>query len=187
MTFRNAVFILLILLVASCTAPITPIPTPTTSATPTVTPTPTASPTVPPTPPALFFPLTKGTYPSEDDRFGAYRTEDRSHGGLDLDAPIGTEIYAVKAGVVELAEWVEGYGWLIVIDHGDGIETYYAHMRYDSPFAVKVGEAVSRGQLIGFVGDTGWSTAPHLHFEYRIDGVAIDPFPLLYPRTEGGV
>ena len=168
----------LIIFLSLCSCCITP------SVTPTITPsvTPTITPSVTPTILSLFFPLKNGIYPSADDLFGAYRTAERSHGGLDLDAPIGTPIYAAKAGVVEVAEWVEGYGWLIVIDHGDGIETYYAHMRYDSPFAVVVGQAVSRGDVIGFVGDTGWSTAPHLHFEYRVDGVAIDPFPLLYPR-----
>lgn len=179
---RVAVFVILTLLVASCTAPATLIPTPIPTATPSVTPSVTPTPTVPPSSAALFFPLTEGTYPSKDDLFGAYRTAERSHGGLDLDAPIGTPIYAAKAGVVEVAEWVEGYGWLIVIDHKDNTETYYAHMRYEYPFAVEVGQAVSRGQLIGYVGDTGWSTAPHLHFEYRVDGVGVDPFPLLYPR-----
>jgi murein DD-endopeptidase MepM/ murein hydrolase activator NlpD len=169
---RVAVFVILTLLVASCTAPATPIPTTIIiSATPSITP-----------PAVLFWPLDGGSDPGEDDLFGAFRTADRNHSGLDIDAPVGTEIYAAKAGVVELAEWVEGYGWLIVINHKDGTETYYAHMRYEHPFAVEVSQAVSRGQLIGFVGDTGWSTAPHLHFEYRVDGIAIDPFPLLYPR-----
>lgn len=97
------------------------------------------------------------------------------HRGIDIGAPSGTPIYAAAGGTVFYAGWMGGYGNLILIDHGDGRVTAYAHQ---SSLAVS-GGSVGRGQLIGYVGSTGDSTGPHLHFELRLDGSAVDPLPYL--------
>lgn len=97
------------------------------------------------------------------------------HRGIDIGAPSGTPIYAAAGGTVFFAGWMGGYGYLILIDHGDGRVTAYAHQ---SSLAVS-GGSVGRGQLIGYVGSTGDSTGPHLHFEVRVNGTAVDPMPFL--------
>lgn len=97
---------------------------------------------------------------------------DRAHHGLDLAAPEGTPILAVKGGVVRRAEVAGGYGKLVEIDHGDGVVSRYAHQ---SELAVRPGERVEAGQLLGRVGSTGRSTGPHLHLEVRVDGTPVDP------------
>jgi len=94
------------------------------------------------------------------------------HTGLDLAAPRGTPIYAAGAGTVERAGWSSGYGRMLVIDHGDGIKTRYAHT---SRILVAEGDHVERGQHVAAVGNTGRTTGPHLHFEVYVDGVAVDP------------
>lgn len=94
------------------------------------------------------------------------------HQGLDIAASTGTKIIAADAGMVSFAAWNGGYGYLVKIDHGGGKETYYGHM---SKFAVKVGDTVAKGDVIGYVGSTGNSTGPHLHFEVREGGVAKNP------------
>jgi murein DD-endopeptidase MepM/ murein hydrolase activator NlpD len=97
------------------------------------------------------------------------------HLGVDLTAPTGTPIHAVGDGVVTFAGRRGGYGNLVIVDHGMGYQTYYAHM---SAFqaGVKKGTAVTRGEVIGKVGSTGRSTAPHLHFETRKNSKYIDPY-----------
>lgn len=102
----------------------------------------------------------------------------RMHSGQDISAPLGTKIYASRAGTVSFADWSNGYGKLIKINHGDGYETRYAHQ---SAFAVKAGQQVSAGQLIGYVGSTGLSTGPHLHFEVRRNGTALNPMNFVKP------
>jgi len=94
------------------------------------------------------------------------------HHGLDLAAPIGTPLFAADSGVVERAGWNRGYGNNIVINHGGGKKTRYAHMH---KFYVSAGQSVSRGQTIGEMGSTGWSTGPHVHFEVMINGVKYNP------------
>jgi murein DD-endopeptidase MepM/ murein hydrolase activator NlpD len=96
----------------------------------------------------------------------------RFHAGLDFGAPHGTPIYAAESGVVVTASPRGGYGLTVIIDHGSGMTTLYAHQ---SRFAVSAGQQVQRGQLIGYVGSTGFSTGPHLHFEVRINGATRDP------------
>lgn len=96
----------------------------------------------------------------------------RMHYGLDLAVPIGTPIYAAANGTVTHAGSMGTYGILVIIDHGNGVETRYAHL---SRTAVRVGQRVSRGQLIAYSGNTGNSTGPHLHFEIRHRGQAVDP------------
>jgi murein DD-endopeptidase MepM/ murein hydrolase activator NlpD len=101
-----------------------------------------------------------------------YKTR-RFHEGLDFSAPTGTEIYSTGDGVVQSVRTSAiGYGKNVVIDHGFGYTTLYAHMH---EFNVKVGQKVHRGDVIGYVGDTGKSTAPHLHYEVRIRDRAVDP------------
>jgi murein DD-endopeptidase MepM/ murein hydrolase activator NlpD len=94
------------------------------------------------------------------------------HSGIDIAASSGTTVVASRNGKVVSAGYSGSYGNLIVISHGNGIETAYAHL---SSINVRVGESVSQGQLIGKVGSTGRSTGPHLHFEVRVNGTAVNP------------
>ncbi|MFI3326793.1 MAG: M23 family metallopeptidase [Clostridia bacterium] len=94
------------------------------------------------------------------------------HGGIDIGKPYGTPIYAVLSGTVTVATYNSSYGYYIMIDHGDGIVTLYAHC---SALLVEVGDTVLTGQQIAEVGSTGSSTGNHLHFEVRIDGEKVDP------------
>ncbi len=97
----------------------------------------------------------------------------KMHTGIDFAAPIGTPIYATADGKIEeVSVKFSGYGKMIVIDHGFGYKTRYAHMH---EFAVRTGQNIKRGELIGYVGDTGISTAPHLHYEVMMNGVLINP------------
>ncbi|KGQ21549.2 LysM peptidoglycan-binding domain-containing M23 family metallopeptidase [Thermus filiformis] len=109
--------------------------------------------------------------------FGQRGVFQRYHTGIDLAAPYGTPIYAAKSGQVEVAGWSGwGYGLHVVLDHGGGVETLYAHL---SRLAVRPGEWVEAGQVIGYVGSTGWSTGPHLHFEVRVGGSPRNPLAYL--------
>jgi murein DD-endopeptidase MepM/ murein hydrolase activator NlpD len=94
------------------------------------------------------------------------------HPGLDIADPTGTPIAAAASGRVIIAGWEGGYGNLVVLENGGGIATAYAHQ---SSIAVTVGQTVSQGQTIGYVGSTGFSTGPHLHFEVRVNGSPVDP------------
>lgn len=96
----------------------------------------------------------------------------RAHKGLDLDGDTGDPIIAAADGVVLSAGWRNGYGNTVVISHGGGYTTLYAHQNEVNAAA---GDRVLGGELIGWVGSTGWSTGSHLHFEVRLDGVALDP------------
>ncbi|MDG5799172.1 M23 family metallopeptidase [Marinilabiliaceae bacterium ANBcel2] len=97
----------------------------------------------------------------------------RFHEGMDFSAPTGTEIYATGDGVVtRVRSSAIGYGKHIILDHGFGYSTLYAHM---DDFNVSVGDEVNRGDVIGYVGNTGKSTAPHLHYEVRVNNKAVDP------------
>lgn len=94
------------------------------------------------------------------------------HSGLDFTANYGTPIYAAGDGVVTFSKRTSGYGKLVKIDHGSGLETRYAHA---SRLLVKSGDRITKGQLIAKVGSTGRSTGPHLHYEIRLNGAALDP------------
>lgn len=98
------------------------------------------------------------------------------HGGIDLAGPTGTEIYATADGYVGRAQWAGGYGNLIELEHGKGIQTRYGHL---SRSLVSAGQRIKRGDLIGLMGSTGRSTGSHLHYEVRIDGKAVNPIPFM--------
>jgi murein DD-endopeptidase MepM/ murein hydrolase activator NlpD len=104
--------------------------------------------------------------------FGTVRT----HYGLDFRGSMGQTISAAADGTVLKAGWMNGYGWAVLLSHGDGVTTLYAHQ---SELLVATGDRVSGGDPIGRVGSSGWSTGAHLHWELRIDGVAVDPQPYL--------
>jgi murein DD-endopeptidase MepM/ murein hydrolase activator NlpD len=100
----------------------------------------------------------------------------RMHTGADMRASSGTPILACRAGTVVIASWQGGYGNAVVIDHGDGMGTLYAHQ---SRLGVSEGQVVHSGDVIGYVGSTGMSTGAHLHFEVRLGGNHVDPAPYL--------
>jgi murein DD-endopeptidase MepM/ murein hydrolase activator NlpD len=100
----------------------------------------------------------------------------RMHEGIDIGCAYGAPNRAAASGAVIYAGWFGGYGNLVVIDHGNGLSTAYGHA---SSIAVSVGQSVAQGQTVSYVGSTGHSTGPHLHFELRVNGVAVDPLPYL--------
>lgn len=103
---------------------------------------------------------------------GAGKDARSFHPGIDIAAATGNPVRAAAAGTVTYAGWDPEYGYLVILEHGLGLETRYGH---NSRLAVAVGDRVERGQLIAGIGNTGRSTAPHLHFEIRKDGLPIDP------------
>ena len=111
-------------------------------------------------------------------KFGAGSSIRRSsHTGLDISAPKGTAIKAAASGTVTFSGYKGSYGNMIVISHGNGVQTYYAHC---SALYLSAGASVSQGQVIAAVGSTGNSTGPHLHLEVRVNGVAYNPQNYLY-------
>ena len=106
----------------------------------------------------------------------------RAHRGVDYAAPMGTPIRAVADGKIEFAGSQNGYGNVIILKHGDSYSTLYGHL---SKFAKQVsrGKSISQGQLIGYVGKSGLATGPHLHYEFRINGVHHDPLTVKLPRS----
>lgn len=115
----------------------------------------------------------RGQFGRRTDPFSG---EGAFHPGVDISAPVGTPVRAAADGVVQHGEFAGGYGRLIVIDHGNGFQTYYAHL---SRFAVVAGQEIRRGELVGFVGTSGRATAPHLHYEVRRHGSPINPYSFL--------
>lgn len=100
----------------------------------------------------------------------------RNHNGVDLAAPSGTPVYATADGFVGKAQWWGSYGNYVQIEHGGEMQTRYAHL---SSYTVSSGERVRKGELIGYVGTTGRSTGPHLHYEVRIANEPVDPRPYM--------
>lgn len=100
----------------------------------------------------------------------------RMHTGIDIAVPTGTPVHASAAGTVVYASWMSGYGFLVAIDHGNGLATAYAH---NSSLLVSVGQHVAQGEVISLSGSTGHSTGPHVHFEVRVNGVPVDPLQYL--------
>jgi murein DD-endopeptidase MepM/ murein hydrolase activator NlpD len=127
---------------------------------------------VPSIPPVQGFRLTSGFGSREHPILGGVRM----HEGVDLAAPTGTPIYAPADGLVEMAQRFSSYGNFIKIMHGGHMETRYGHL---SAYNVTAGQYVHKGDVIGYVGSTGRATGPHLHYEVRIDGHAVNPMPYL--------
>lgn len=105
--------------------------------------------------------------------YGEYRNIGGPHSGIDIAGRSGDPIYAYKSGLVIFSGWSNGYGYLVKIDHGNGVITYYAHC---SKLLVTAGDTVEMGQIISKEGSTGYSTGPHLHFEIRINGKTVNPY-----------
>jgi murein DD-endopeptidase MepM/ murein hydrolase activator NlpD len=108
--------------------------------------------------------------------------EGEFHTGIDISAPIGTPIRATADGVVKSAQMQNGYGREVILDHGNGLETCYAHM---SGFTVIAGQQVTRGQVIGYVGVSGRTTGAHLHYEVRIRNTPVNPHKYLRETATG--
>jgi murein DD-endopeptidase MepM/ murein hydrolase activator NlpD len=109
-------------------------------------------------------------------RADPFRRRAAMHAGVDLAGPVGTPIYATADGIVARSEYSGAYGNLVELNHGQGIQTRYAHM---SRLIARPGQRVKRGDLIGLMGSTGRSTGSHLHYEVRIDGRAVNPIPFM--------
>jgi murein DD-endopeptidase MepM/ murein hydrolase activator NlpD len=109
-------------------------------------------------------------------RSDPFRGTAAMHAGVDIPGPIGTPIYATADGIVGRTGWVGGYGNLVELEHGRGLETRYGHL---SKILVAPGSRVKRGDLIALMGSTGRSTGSHLHYEVRMDGRAVNPVPYL--------
>lgn len=109
-------------------------------------------------------------------RSDPFSGEGAMHTGVDMTASTGTVVHAAADGVVAFAEWSGRYGQLVVVDHGNGMQTYYAHL---SRFEVISGQEIRRGDVVGKSGSTGRTTAPHLHYEVRIGGTPVNPYPYL--------
>jgi murein DD-endopeptidase MepM/ murein hydrolase activator NlpD len=127
---------------------------------------------IPSSKPVENFHFTSG-YGVRSDPFRGYAA---MHAGLDLAGPMGTAIYATADGIVSFASWMRGYGNLVEIEHGKGIETRYGHL---SQILVRPNQRVKRGELIARMGSTGRSTGSHLHYEVRLDGRAVNPVPYI--------
>lgn len=140
--------------------------------------------------PSVGYPINQA--PIEVSRFGMRWSEARGawrmHTGLDLIVTEGTPVLAAAAGRVVLVDEVSGYGLTVLVDHGGGWQTLYAHL---FEIGVQPGEPVQRGQPLGRVGESGRASTPHLHFEIRQRRgermVALDPEPILRPREPGAI
>ena len=114
-------------------------------------------------------------------RFHPILKVNKAHNGLDFAAKTGTPIYATGDGVVKQAEFNSGYGNVVMIKHGNGYETLYAHM---SRIKTRAGKKVKRGDVIGYVGSTGLSTGPHLHYEIHKNGKPVNPIMYFYDDVD---
>lgn len=116
-------------------------------------------------------------------RIDPFSGEGAFHTGVDLSANVGTSVKAAADGVVSVAEVYGGYGRLVVVDHGSGLQSYYAHL---SRINVVPGQEVRRGQIVGLSGASGRVTSPHLHYEVRQGGTPINPYIFLAKSATGG-
>jgi murein DD-endopeptidase MepM/ murein hydrolase activator NlpD len=110
------------------------------------------------------------------ERIDPFNGEGAFHSGVDIGSNIGHPVIAPADGVVTFSDMLGGYGRAIMINHGNGISTRYGHL---AGFAVTAGQAVHRGDIIGYVGDSGRSTGPHLHYEVRINDIPVNPYKYL--------
>jgi murein DD-endopeptidase MepM/ murein hydrolase activator NlpD len=109
-------------------------------------------------------------------RTDPFSGEGAIHTGVDLNAPMGTAVHVAADGIVVFNDWSGGYGHLVRVDHGNGLQTYYGHL---SRVEVVVGQEVRRGDVIAFSGASGRATSPHLHYEVRMGGTPVNPYPFL--------
>jgi murein DD-endopeptidase MepM/ murein hydrolase activator NlpD len=109
-------------------------------------------------------------------RTDPFSGEGAIHTGVDLQAPMGTPVRVTADGIVVFSEWSGGYGHLVRVDHGNGLQTYYGHL---SRSEVVVGQEVRRGDIIALSGASGRVTSPHLHYEVRMGGTPVNPYPFL--------
>ncbi len=123
-----------------------------------------------------FWPVNGVLRSSFGGRTDPFSGEGAFHTGIDLQAATGTPVHVTADGVVANAGWSGRYGKLVIIDHGNGIQTYYAHL---SQFMVVPGEEVRQGQVIALSGGTGRATSPHLHYEVRLSGSPVNPYKYL--------
>jgi murein DD-endopeptidase MepM/ murein hydrolase activator NlpD len=114
--------------------------------------------------------LIRSSYGQRTDPFSG---EGAFHKGVDISVPAGTGVRATADGIVVHAAYDSGYGRLVVVDHGGGMQTYYAHL---SAFRVHTGQELRRGDIVGAVGSSGRVTAPHLHYEVRVGGAPVNPY-----------
>jgi murein DD-endopeptidase MepM/ murein hydrolase activator NlpD len=110
------------------------------------------------------------------ERQDPFSGEGAMHTGVDISASMGTQVHAAADGIVSHAEFMGGYGRLVVIEHGNGMRTYYAHL---SHFDVIPGQEIRRGEIVGLSGASGKVTSPHLHFEVRLGSSPVNPYPYL--------
>jgi murein DD-endopeptidase MepM/ murein hydrolase activator NlpD len=110
------------------------------------------------------------------DRTDPFSGEGARHTGVDLSAPMGTPVRAAADGIIVHADWYGGYGRLVIIDHGNGTQTYYGHL---SRFDVVTGQEIRRGDILGLSGSSGRVTSPHLHYEVRVGGTPMNPYNYL--------
>jgi murein DD-endopeptidase MepM/ murein hydrolase activator NlpD len=110
------------------------------------------------------------------ERIDPFNGEGAFHNGVDISSGYGQAVMAPADGVVEFADYFGGYGRALILDHGRGISTRYGHL---SGFAVTVGQQVHRGDIIGYIGLSGRSTGPHLHYEVRINDIPVNPHKYL--------
>jgi murein DD-endopeptidase MepM/ murein hydrolase activator NlpD len=114
------------------------------------------------------------------ERTDPFSGEGARHAGVDISARIGTPARATADGVVIYADFSSGYGRLVIVDHGNGYETYYAHL---SRFDVVGGQEIRQGETVGAVGTSGRVTAPHLHYEVRVRKAPVNPYRFLVGKT----
>jgi murein DD-endopeptidase MepM/ murein hydrolase activator NlpD len=117
------------------------------------------------------------------ERFHPFLKIWRAHKGVDFAAPTGTQVYAAGAGKVTFAGWQGGYGNVVTLQHAGSYSTVYAHLSRFAP-GLKRGMHVSQGEVIGYVGMTGWATGPHLHYEFRVDNVQENPLTVALPNAQ---
>ncbi len=117
-------------------------------------------------------------------RLDPFSGEGSYHPGVDLEASMGTPVRAAADGVVRGAEWQGAYGRAVVIDHGGAVQTLYGHL---SRFSVIAGQPIRRGEVIGYSGNTGRASGPHLHYEVRMGGTPVNPYHYLAEATRSVV
>ena len=110
------------------------------------------------------------------ERQDPFSGEGALHTGVDISAATGTPVHVAADGIVSHAEYSSGYGRIVVVDHGNGMHTWYAHL---SRFEVIPGQEIRRGEILGYSGASGRVTSPHLHFEVRLRGNPVNPYPYL--------